>query len=106
MDAGGWAGAFRDDHIDGLGAYEFNVGAVVSKCVLLGLCHFLACTAEEDAFAAALMSRDHVVIAEDVADGGTEAGEAGLPRNSRRPPSWRPLVGGHGAGTGVGEEID
>ena len=100
---------FGDDEIDGLGADEFDVGAggvevrVVGDDVAL-----LAGHAEEDALGgAALVRGDDVLVAEDVLDGifeAVEAAAAGVALVAFH--DGGPLVGGHGAGAGVGEQID
>ena len=104
----GWR-AFGDRQVDRLGADELDVGArgvevrVVGHDVAL-----LAHHAEQNALGgAALVRRNHVLIAEDVLHGVAEAVEAAaagvalVALHDRRP-----LVGGHGAGAGVGQQVD
>ena len=101
--------AFGNDQIDGLGADEFDVGArgvevrVVGNDVAL-----LAHHAEQDALGgAALVGGDHVLVAEDVLHGVAEAIEAaaaGVALVAFH--DGGPLVRGHGAGAGVGEQVD
>ena len=101
--------AFFDDEIDGFGADEFDVGAggvevrVVGDDVAL-----LAGHAEEDALGgASLMRGDDVAVAEDVLDGileAVEAAAAGVAFVAFH--DGGPLVGGHGSGAGVGEQVD
>ena len=101
--------AFGDDEIDRLRADEFHVGAggvevgVVGNDVAL-----LAHHAEEDALGgAALVRGNHVLVAEDVLDGILEADEAAAARVALVAfHDGGPLVRGHGAGSGVGEQVD
>ena len=105
----GGLAAFGDDEVDGFGADEFDVGAggvevgVVGDDVAL-----LAGDAEEDALGgAALVGGDDVRVAEDVLHGVAEAIEAaaaGIALVAFH--DGGPLMGGHGAGAGVGEEVD
>ena len=86
-----------------------TLARVVSKCVLLGTTSpFLQHDAEQDAFGgAALVGGNDVLVAEDVLHGVAEAVEAlaaGVALVALH--DGGPLVGGHGAGTGVGEQID
>ena len=98
-----------DGQVDGLGADELDVGAgsvevrVVGDDVAL-----LAGGAEQDALGgAALVRRDHVLVAEDVLDGIAEALEAAAAGVALVAAHNRgPLLGRHGAGTGVGEQVD
>jgi hypothetical protein len=103
------AGALQGHEIDGLCADKLDVGAggvevgVVGDDVAL-----FAHDVEEDALGgAALVGGDDVGVAEDVLDGLLEAvealaaGVAFVAFHDRGP-----LVRGHGAGAGVGEQID
>ncbi len=86
-----------------------TLARVVSKCVLLGTTSpFLQVHAEQDAFGgAALVRGDHVLVAEDVLDGiakAVEAAAAGVALVAFH--DGGPLVRGHGAGAGIGEQVD
>ena len=100
---------FRNRKVHSLGTDEFDVGArgvevrVVGDHVAL-----LAHHAEQNALGgAALVRRNHMLIAEDVLDGIAEvveapaAGVALVALHDRRP-----LLGRHGAGARIGEQID
>ena len=101
--------AFGDQQVDGFGADEFDVGAGGVEVGVVGDdVAFLAGDAEQDALGgAALVRGDDVLVAEDVLDGVAEtieaaaAGVALVAFHDRRP-----LMRGHGAGAGVGEQID
>ena len=101
--------AFRNDQIHRLCANELHVGArgvemrVVGDDIAL-----LAHHAEQNALGcAALMSRDHVAIAENVADRIAEVVEALAARVTLVALHNRgPLPGGHGAGAGISEQVD
>ena len=98
-----------DRQVDGLGAEELDVGArgvevrVVGNDVAL-----FAGAIEQDALGgAALVRRDHMLVAEDVLNGIAEAVEAtaaGIALVTLH--DGRPLLRGHGAGAGVGEQVD
>ena len=100
---------FGDRQVDGLGAHKLDVGArgvevrVVGNDVAL-----LAHHVEQNALGgAALVRGDHVPIAEDVLDGVAEvieASAAGVALVAFH--DGRPLMGGHGAGAGVGQQVD
>src|SRR5579862_332614 len=101
--------AFFDDEIDGFGTDKFDVGAsrievrVVGDDVAL-----LAGAAEKDALgSASLMRGDDVPVAENLLDRSFEMIEAlasGVAFVAFHHAG--PLVGGHGSGAGVGEEVD
>ena len=100
---------FFDDEIDGFGADEFDVGAGGVEVRVVGDdVAFLAGHAEEDALGgASLMRGDDVAVAEDFLDGileAVEAAAAGVAFVAFH--DGGPLVGGHGSGAGVGEQID
>jgi hypothetical protein len=101
--------AFFDDEIDGLGADEFDVGAGGVEVRVVGDdVAFLAGHTEQEALGgASLMGGDDVAVSEDVLDGileAVEAAAAGVAFVAFH--DGGPLVGGHGSGAGVGEEID
>ena len=101
--------AFFDDQIDGFGADEFDVGAGGVEVGVVGNdVAFLAGHAEQDALGgASLMGGDDVTVAEDVLDGileAVEAAAAGVAFVAFH--DGGPLVRGHGAGAGVGEQVD
>ena len=101
--------ALGDDQIDRLGADELDVGAGGVEVRVVGDdIAFLAHHAEEDALGgAALVGGDDVLVAEDILNGGAElleAAAAGVTLVAFH--DGRPLVGGHGAGAGVGEQVD
>ena len=86
-----------------------TLARVVSKWVLLGTTSpFLHMHAEEDAFGGAtLVRRDHVLVAEDVLHGiaeAVEAAAAGVALVAFH--DGGPLMRGHGAGAGVGQQVD
>ena len=101
--------AFGDDQIDGFGADELHVGAGGIEMRVVGDdVAFLAHATEQDALGGtALVRGDDVAIAEDVLDGSAklvEAAAAGVAFVAFH--DGGPLVGGHGAGAGIGEEVD
>ena len=101
--------AFGNDQVDRLGADKLDVGAggvevrVVGDHVAL-----LAHHAEQDALGgAALVSGNHVPVAEDVLHRiaePVEASAAGVTLVALH--DRRPLVRGHGPGAGVGQQVD
>ena len=101
--------AFRNEEVDGFCADELDVGArgvemgVVGDDVAL-----LTGNTEEDALGgAALVGGDDVGVADDVLDGvaeSVEAAAAGVALVAFH--DGCPLMRGHGAGAGVGEEVD
>src|SRR5580692_4318770 len=101
--------AFGDDEIDGFGADEFDIRArrvevgVVGNDVAL-----LAGHAEQDAFSgASLMGGDDVTVAENFLDGifeAVEAAAAGVAFVALH--AGGPLMRGHGARAGDGEQVD
>ena len=103
------AAGFGIDEIDGLGARELDIGAsgievgVVGDDVAL-----LAHDVEEQALGgAALVRRKHVRVAGNVLDRALEAIEAGAAGVALIAfHDAGPLMCGHGAGAGVGEQID
>ena len=100
---------FLDDQIDGFGADEFDVGASGIEMRVVGdYVALFAGYAEEDAFGgASLMRGDDVFVAEDVLNGRFEVIEAlaaGVAFVAFH--DGGPLMGGHGACAGVGEEVD
>ena len=101
--------AFGDEEVDGFGADELDVGARGVEVGVVGNdVAFFAGDAEEDALGgAALVRGDDVLVADDVLDGvaeTVEAAAAGVALVAFH--DGGPLMGGHGAGAGVGEEID
>ena len=101
--------AFFDDQVNGLGAHEFDVGARGIEVGVVGNdVAFLAGHAEEDALGgASLMGGDDVTVAEDILNGileAVEAAAAGVAFVAFH--DGGPLVRGHGAGAGVGEQVD
>ncbi len=101
--------AFGDDEVESFGAGGFHVGAggievrVVGDHVA-GLEH----GGEEDAFGgASLVGGNDVLVAEDALHGVAEARVAAAARVALIAFHDRsPLVDGHGAGAGVGEQIN
>ena len=98
-----------NDEVDGLGAHELDVGARGIEVRVVGNdVAFLARHAEQDALGgAALMRRDDVAEAEDVLDGVAEvieAAAAGVALVAFHDAG--PLMRGHGAGAGIGEQVD
>jgi len=101
--------AFFDHQIDGLGSDEFDIGAGgVEVRVVRNDVALFAGDAEEDALgSASLMRGDDVAVAEDFLDGAlemVEAAAAGVAFIAFHHSG--PLVGGHGSGAGVGEQVD
>jgi len=101
--------SFFNYQIDRFGAHEFHVG---SRSVEVGVVgnnvSLLARDAQEDALrGASLMRGNHVLVAEDLLDGFFEMIEAlaaGVTLVAFHDAG--PLVSGHRAGAGVGEQID
>ncbi len=101
--------AFGNHQVDRFGADEFDVGAGGIEMSVVGDdVAFLAHHAEQDALGGpALMGGNYMSETEDVLDRLLEAietlaaGVAFVALHDRGP-----LVGGHGAGTGIGEEVD
>ena len=101
--------ALGDDQVHGFGADELHVRAggvevrVVGDDIALFAHH-----AEEDALGgAALVGRDDVLVAENILHRSAElleAAAAGITLIAFH--HGRPLVGGHGAGAGIGEQVD
>ena len=105
----GGLAAFGGEQVDGFGAGEFDVGAGGVEVGVVGNDHALAAgDSEENALGgAALVRGDHVLVAEDVLDGVAEADEAAAAGVALVAFHDRgPLVRGHGAGAGVGEQVD
>ena len=101
--------ALGDDEIDRLGADELHVGAGGVEVRVVGDdIAFLAHHAEENALGgAALVGRDDVLVAEDILNGSAElleAAAAGITLVAFH--HGGPLVGGHGASAGIGEQVD
>ena len=100
---------FGNDQIDGFGANELHVGASRVEVRVVGDDVALpAGYAKQDALGGATLVRgDNVFVAKDVLDGifeAVEAAAAGVAFVAFH--DGRPLVGGHGAGAGVGEQVD
>ena len=101
--------AFGDEQVHGLGADKLNVGAggvemrVVGNDIAL-----LAHHAEQNALGgAALVGGDDMLVSEDVLNGIAEAVEAAAAGVAFVALHDRgPLVGGHGAGAGIGKQVD
>ena len=101
--------ALGDEQIDGLGAHELDVGAGGVEVRIVGNdVALLAGDAKEDALGGtSLMGGDYVLVAADVLDGiakTIEAAASGIAFVAFH--DGGPLVGGHGAGAGVGEQVD
>ena len=101
--------AFGDEQIDGFSTGEFDVGARGVKVGVVGDdVALLAHHAEENALSgAALVRGDDVPVAEDVLNGileAIEAATAGVAFVAFH--DGGPLVRGHRAGSGVGEQVD
>ena len=101
--------AFSDDEVEGFGSGGFDVGASGIEVSVVGdNVSGLEDGGEEDALGgASLVSGDDVLVAEDALHGVSEtdvAAASGVTFIAFHDGS--PLVGGHGSGAGVGEEID
>ena len=93
----------------GFGAYEFHVRSGGVEVGVVGDdVSFFAHHAEKDALGGSpLVSGDDVLVAEDILHGAAElleAAAAGITFVALH--HGRPLVRGHGAGPGIGEEVD
>ena len=100
---------FGAEKVNGFSAGEFNVGA---RCIEMGVVGddvaFLTADTKENAFSgAALMGWDHAPVPEDGLNGiaeVVEAATAGIALIAFH--HGGPLVRGHGAGPGVGQQVD
>lgn len=104
-----WPFAFGDHQIDGFSAYELDVGAgCVEMSVVGNDVAVPAHDAEQNALGGSpLVSGDDVTIAEDVLNRVAEMIEAAAPGIALITlHQRRPLVGRHGAGAGVSQQID
>ena len=105
----GGLSALGDDQVHGFGADELHIGAGGVEVGVVGDdVAFLAGHAEENALGgAALMGGDHVLVAADVLNRVAEPVEAAAARIALVAfHDGGPLVGGHGAGAGVGQQVD
>ncbi len=104
-----WLTAFGNDEIDSFGSHEFDIGARgVEVRVVRDHVALLAHHSEQNAFGgAALMSWNHMAIAENILNGLAKSVEAlassvTLVAFHDR----RPLVRGHGPGAGIGQQVN
>ena len=104
-----WLATFRNDDVNGLCSHELHIRSrSVEVRVVRNNIAFLASHAEQNALGgAALVCRNHICVSKDVLDRTTEplkalaAGITLVPFHHRRP-----LMSGHGAGSGIGEQIN
>jgi len=105
----GWLASFRDEEVDGLSAEELDVSARGVEVGVVGdNVAFFASDPEEDAFGGtALVGGDDVGVSDDVVHGRTEAIEAATSCVALVAFHYgRPLMGGHGAGAGVRQQVN
>ena len=101
--------AFCDYQVNGFGAHEFDIGAggVEMRVVGNDIALFAGDAEQNSLRGASLMRGNHVAIAEDVLNRIAEAIKAlaaGVTFVAFH--DSRPLMRGHGAGAGIGEQVD